>query len=328
MWGKNMKLTRKIPPGIVIFSIIIVLNGISCTIDNNNNNDKPPESSPVPEPEITPVPVGEACGSHGECESGYCCDGYCRDVQSDPANCGGCGIRCTNAHGTTACADGSCIPVCDSAWGNCDGDATDGCETSLRTVTDCGACGRECALANASASCSTGTCLIAGCHAGYADCDGNNANGCEYDLDTNPDAATYTHIGEVRGDVDQDHISCTDRGEKWFRIYVSEANSSLSCIYLSATIVLTPSAGTNYDLYVYCDTPSSSAIASSNGGSIPDVVDIRWDEECLGGLIPSASDSGRYIYILVRYFNANTCAPYTLDIYGDTAVSNTTCSEK
>ena len=49
----------------------------------------------------------------------------------------------------------------------------------LTDVNNCGACSNVCNLANATPGCTSGSCVIASCNAGYADCDGNAANGCE-----------------------------------------------------------------------------------------------------------------------------------------------------
>ena len=57
-----------------------------------------------------------------------------------------------------------------------------GCETLLTTNANCGACGVACALAERRrASCATGTCALTACNAGFYDCDGDPANGCEAD---------------------------------------------------------------------------------------------------------------------------------------------------
>ena len=92
------------------------------------------------------------------------------------------GVACpvpTNAAAAT-CAGGACGYTCASGWGDCDGRAANGCETSLlASTTNCGACGNACgAPANATARCNAGACRSA-CVTGFLDCDGNTANGCE-----------------------------------------------------------------------------------------------------------------------------------------------------
>ncbi|MFO0608772.1 MAG: hypothetical protein U0324_36735 [Polyangiales bacterium] len=100
---------------------------------------------------------------------------------SDVANCGACGNVCAVAHGTPSCASGACgLARCDADYANCDGNAANGCEASTLTdVANCGACGRTCSPPNASPVCNAGACAVASCTAGFADCDGDAANGCE-----------------------------------------------------------------------------------------------------------------------------------------------------
>jgi hypothetical protein len=75
--------------------------------------------------------------------------------------------------------------VCDAGFADCDGNAANGCETDTpRRRANCGGCGRACAFANAAATCAAGVCALGACNAGFADCDGNPANGCEVNLNT------------------------------------------------------------------------------------------------------------------------------------------------
>ncbi|MFO0627329.1 MAG: hypothetical protein U0325_17090 [Polyangiales bacterium] len=101
-------------------------------------------------------------------------------------NCGRCGNACTLVHAVSRCASGACaIASCESGFADCDGNAANGCEVDLRTtVTHCGGCGQSCSLVNATARCDGGRCAVAACAQGFADCDGNAANGCEVDLRT------------------------------------------------------------------------------------------------------------------------------------------------
>jgi hypothetical protein len=124
------------------------------------------------------------------CEAGFAdcnndpADGCETDVTSDVDNCGACGRVCTGANATMACASGTCVIVaCDAGFADCDGIVTNGCETHLSSdVNNCGACGQVCTGANATMACASGACVIAGCFPGFADCDGNAANGCETNL--------------------------------------------------------------------------------------------------------------------------------------------------
>jgi hypothetical protein len=58
------------------------------------------------------------------------------------------------------------------------------CADTTRDPANCGACGVGCpARTNATGACASSSCAIA-CNAGFADCDGRAANGCEADLST------------------------------------------------------------------------------------------------------------------------------------------------
>jgi hypothetical protein len=78
----------------------------------------------------------------------------------------------------TACFKVTCPPH----FADCNGLAADGCEADLESAASCGACGVACALPHATPSCDAGACAVGSCDLGFADCDGNPANGCETDL--------------------------------------------------------------------------------------------------------------------------------------------------
>ncbi len=111
--------------------------------------------------------------------NGVVADG-CEANLNSAASCGACGTVCSFPHATPSCQAGACaIGACDLGFGDCDGNAQNGCETDLSTATDCGACGASCDLPNASSSCAGGSCKLLGCNPGALDCDGNAQNGCE-----------------------------------------------------------------------------------------------------------------------------------------------------
>jgi hypothetical protein len=61
------------------------------------------------------------------------------------------------ANATPVCAAGACAQVCAAGFGDCDGDATNGCESNLQTsATSCGRCGNACA---AGGMCRAGACV-------------------------------------------------------------------------------------------------------------------------------------------------------------------------
>jgi hypothetical protein len=143
---------------------------------------------------------GNECNSGpngtGTCLSGSCqivcnagfknCDGNpsngCEtNVSSDPNNCGACGNQCNAQHGTPACVSGLCaIVACNSGFKDCDGNPSNGCETNVNSdANNCGSCGNECFTPNGTPACANGSCAVAACNAGFKDCDGIAANGCE-----------------------------------------------------------------------------------------------------------------------------------------------------
>ncbi|MEZ4394965.1 MAG: hypothetical protein R3A48_28140 [Polyangiales bacterium] len=145
---------------------------------------------------------GTACAMGQTCSGGVCrtdcptgqtnCSGACVNTATNIANCGACGRACTTTNGTPSCVASACgVASCNAGYGNCDSNAANGCETNTGTsVTNCGACGRACSAANGTASCTAGSCGVAACNTGYGNCDGNAANGCEVNLRT-----SVTHCG-------------------------------------------------------------------------------------------------------------------------------------
>jgi hypothetical protein len=127
---------------------------------------------------------GLACNpGFADCDRGAA-NGCEVDLRTSPSHCGACGSACTaGPNATAACAMGRCVTTCVEGFADCDGDAANGCEVNTRTnAASCGACGRVCPDgANASAVCAMGTCGLT-CNAGFADCDGMSANGCEASL--------------------------------------------------------------------------------------------------------------------------------------------------
>jgi hypothetical protein len=109
------------------------------------------------------------------------CGNTCRDLTSDPNNCRTCGNQCNLPGAVSGCSASACtLASCRDGFGNCDNVATNGCETATSTdVMNCGVCGNRCSFANAAATCAAGRCMRGACNPGFADCDGNPANGCE-----------------------------------------------------------------------------------------------------------------------------------------------------
>ena len=112
---------------------------MACKSAKTTTSDStPPADSAPPEPADTAGPP--VCASPTETP----CAGRCTDTNTDPHNCGGCGIVCVVPHGEAACDAGTCAPgTCDDGWGDCDGLAGNGCETEADCATD-SACRTAC----------------------------------------------------------------------------------------------------------------------------------------------------------------------------------------
>ena len=122
--------------------------------------------------------IGACAGALADCDGEFA-NGCEVDVSTDPMHCGGCAAPpCALAHATSLCSEGACaIGRCDPGYGDCDGLASNGCESALGTGLDCAACGDVC---GAGTTCSMGRC-VAPCGAPRLDCDADASNGCEVD---------------------------------------------------------------------------------------------------------------------------------------------------
>nr|MBK7068621.1 hypothetical protein [Deltaproteobacteria bacterium] len=134
---------------------------------------------------------GNACRAGEVCAEGSCriacpagqsvCGASCVTLDRDPQHCG----RCDTACGAGAsCEMGTCR--CPSGQALCG----DRCVDTATATSHCGLCGRACALAHATQACVAGACRVAGCEAGFGDCDGMADNGCETAV-----AANLSHCG-------------------------------------------------------------------------------------------------------------------------------------
>jgi len=105
-----------------------------------------------------------ACPAGQSCMAGACvcpmgltfCAMRCVDTQTDLMHCGMCGRACSGVNGTPSCVGGACGIACNTGFGNCNMDASDGCEVNLNTSDlHCGACGNACPMG---AACVNGLC--------------------------------------------------------------------------------------------------------------------------------------------------------------------------
>ena len=88
-------------------------------------------------------------GGPVECAKGTAdCDDDPSDCEADltaVTTCGTCTNDCTADNSMAKCTNGRCsIGKCDDGFDDCDGDASNGCETALDSADDCGSCGNRC----------------------------------------------------------------------------------------------------------------------------------------------------------------------------------------
>jgi hypothetical protein len=92
---------------------------------------------------------GFSTGPSVECDAPLsACGVLCVDHQSDPANCGDCGITCVVPNGQSSCVAGNCsVGDCELGWFDCDGSPVNGCEAQAgcaggeACTTACGSTG-------------------------------------------------------------------------------------------------------------------------------------------------------------------------------------------
>lgn len=120
----------------------------------------------------------------GQCKSDGC---EVADLRTDRNNCGGCGIKCLPEQ---QCIDEGAGPECAvpcTRFGKILCPSTGECVDLLSDPNHCGGCGNFCPTAgpNQVRACDKGLCNY-DCAPGFADCNGNTADGCEVNLRSHP----------------------------------------------------------------------------------------------------------------------------------------------
>jgi hypothetical protein len=267
----------------------------------------------------SPARCKTSCATNADCALGYsCCSGVCRNLNSDPGNCGLCGRVCQTSSQTTAnvCLDGTCTPTCATGWGNCDGNGANGCERSLRTLTDCNGCNASCDIANASESCATGTCSLVSCNAGFSTCDGSSQNGCEVQHSGHSNSPPGEYLGAYNADAYADFL-CPSQGcdfqlqvqgtrGRFFNIRAVEGSDCPS--YLSLKLELLVPAGIDYDLYATGGENCGSGCSSLAGTGQTDTLVVYRNDNY-------GSDDSFNVNVEVRFFSGASCTPWTLRVY-------------
>jgi hypothetical protein len=147
--------------------------------------------------------LSEVCKG-GECQAPTCsdrvkngdevdvdCSGSCPNLCEPGQTCvldADCVVPPDPESEAIVCDNDVCVLKCGSGKEDCDSSAVNGCETFIKDDPDhCGGCDLPCDPDNASGQCSGGNCEVATCSPGYENCDGLHDNGCEINLNGDPD---------------------------------------------------------------------------------------------------------------------------------------------
>jgi hypothetical protein len=165
------------------------------------------------------------------------------NLSTNVANCNKCGNVCQDQpNGTAICDKGACgISNCKPPYGDCDQNTGNGCESDENNdPVNCGGCGIKCIIPNATPKCSLSVCGVATCNTGFADCDGDPANGCEVNLNA-------------------DVNNCNACGSK-----CAPANAVGSCVggVCKVTSCTPPFQDCNSDASDGCEANTNSSVAS------------------------------------------------------------------
>jgi hypothetical protein len=126
------------------------------------------DTSCAPAPNATPYQICElSCNpGWGDCDGQY--TNGCETPLTTTSNCGACNNACSLANASAACsATGCTIASCNAGYADCDGNASNGCETDLSSPSSCGACGNVCPTGD---TCNAGTCIPPAAYCGDGIC--------------------------------------------------------------------------------------------------------------------------------------------------------------
>jgi hypothetical protein len=207
---------------------------------------------------------------------------------------------------------------CPAGYDDCDGIASNGCETWLSSLDACGACGVRCdALPGTDVECTPGGCDYT-CEADAASCDEDATNGCEVVHSSETDSCGAPHdFGSFDGDTSCG-FSCPGNGawdefgrrtgssSAWFKARVNEDSTCGGRLEHRISLDVPP--GVDYDLFVYRGCGNLVA-ESRRGAGMTDTVTISEGDDL------ARSDSFDY-WIEVRYFSGRSCATWELVVEG------------
>ena len=167
--------------------------GVACAVDCSTNN-----AAPVCDPAsgqcVECLPTSDTCIDGEYCNAGSkTCKVGCTDDKDcvTPLVCNLTTHQCSGCDTDSQCAPGSicgpageCTAGCSSTQACPVGSecCADGCADLQTDPKHCGGCDKPCAiLPNAEMACAGGMCSLFACAAGFADCNLDHADGCEWD---------------------------------------------------------------------------------------------------------------------------------------------------
>jgi hypothetical protein len=211
---------------------------------------------------------------------------------------------------------------------SCDNEPDDGCETSIRTLSDCGSCQAACVQPHAVTTCATGRCEVTACDGGWADC--SDAAGCERQLDT--------CIGECCSVVEEDSYPADGAGCTRPRTITGSAEGCFGfrlveqivagCAPTQARIDLEVPDGIDLELRVTVLSGSAEVLCthllSSNGSTEPGCVGtnpvgddervyVSRPETCFSAAGDLDSETFS-IQVEVNWISGRSCEMWTLHI--------------
>lgn len=133
--------------------------------------------------------------------------------------------------------------------------------------------------------------------------DGGGSTSC-----ASPNAcAAATDLGSVSGDEGAGVKTAQGSGSQWFKIKVTEDDSSVIGSSMRLRTELVSPAGTNFDLYTYLGSSGShecSAVSKASTSTAADGTTDEWGE----GTISNGSSDDRWVTVEVRWVSG-TCSP-------------------
>jgi hypothetical protein len=128
-------------------------------------------------------------------------------------------------------------------------------------------------------------------------------------------------LGTVSGDSQNQKLTASGYQGAWYRVRVSEDNSSVAGLTLRVAAKLTSPAAPMFDVFVYVNTGSDVIECSTTTGTVSTSgntkqVRAEWGE----GTISNGVDDGRSVSIEVRPLMAAGCSPsamWQLEVEGN-----------